>query len=449
MLKWQIRLEEAEAYNIKNIRKHIMIRIKHILGREILDSRGIPTTEVEITLSNSRGVEIVERSAAPSGASTGIYEAIELRDGESRYYGKGVRQALNNIERVIAPALLNKEFANPVEIDELLIELDASENKQVLGANALLPVSLAVAKAAAAQEKLPLFAAISKWYGYEDRKKLSGCATPMFNVINGGKHADNLLDLQEFMIVPTGGTTFAEKLRMGSEIFRQLAAILKKRGLATNVGDEGGFAPNLSHSCEALDLISLAINVSGYENQVRIALDAAASTFYQDGKYILSGEGKGLDGEGMSAYYQKLVDNYDIISIEDPMAEDDVGGWIDFTNQIEAYAAKREIRIVGDDIFVTNELRLRDGIALGIANSILIKPNQVGTLKETMATILAAQQHGYTPIISHRSGETECTAIVHIAVASQIPYVKCGSVCRGERINKYNELLRIYESMKR
>jgi len=409
------------------------VKITSIRAREILDSRGHPTVEVEVALDNGA----VGRAAVPSGASTGAHEALELRDGDpARYAGKGVMKAITNIAEIIAPSLINKE-PNQKEIDATLRDLDGTPNKAKLGANALLGVSLAVAKAAAAAQGLSLF----RYLGGAEAKVLP---VPLMNILNGGKHADNNLDIQEFMIVPLGAESFPEALRMGVETFHHLRQVLQKKHLNTGVGDEGGFAPGLSSNEEALGIITEAIAAAGYEagKQVAIALDAAASEFCENGRYHLRGEGREFSADEMIAYYLRLSQKYPIISLEDGLAEDDWEGWKRLTEALSA-----QLQVVGDDLFVTNPARLKKGIEGKIANSILIKVNQIGTLSETLETIHIAQQAGYTTLISHRSGETEDSTIADLAVATNAGQIKTGAPCRGERTAKYNQLLRIAEEL--
>ncbi len=409
-----------------------MSEILDIIGREILDSRGNPTVEVECILSD--GTYAIAQ--VPSGASRGEYEAIELRDkNEKRYHGKGVLQAIRNINTIIREELIGYPALEQREIDEILIDLDGTENKSNLGANALLAVSLAVAKAAAAYLGIPLYRYLGGIHGYT-------IPVPMLNLINGGAHAQNNLDMQEFMIVPAGFENFAEAIRAASEIYHTLKKILTEKGLSTGVGDEGGFAPSLSSNEEALKLLSEAVEKSGYRigEEIFFALDPAASQFYKNGKYILSLDNKELESTEMVELYNTWINKYPIISIEDGIAENDWEGWKILTKKLGS-----KIQLVGDDVFVTNIKRLRKGIAEGVANAILIKPNQIGTLSETLDCIEEARRNGYRTIISHRSGETEDTTIAHIAVATNAGQIKTGAPARGERIAKYNELLRIEE----
>ncbi len=410
-----------------------MTAIVDIFAREILDSRGNPTVEVDVTLEDGSA----GRAAVPSGASTGAHEAHELRDGGARYGGKGVEKAVAAVNGEIFEALSGFDAEDQVHIDETLIALDGTENKSRLGANALLGVSLAVAKAAADAAALPLY----RYVGGVGARVLPA---PMMNILNGGAHADNPIDIQEFMIMPLGAETFAEALRAGAEIFHVLQKGLKEAGHNTNVGDEGGFAPNLKSADEALGFIVTAIEKTGYKpgEDVFIALDVASTEFYKNGKYELAGEGKSLDADGMTAYLADLVARYPIVSIEDAMAEDDWEGWRTLTQAIGD-----RCQLVGDDVFVTNEKRLRHGIEQGCANSILVKVNQIGTLTETLGTVEAAHRAGYTSVLSHRSGETEDATIADLAVATNCGQIKTGSLARSERLAKYNQLLRIEEEL--
>ena len=411
-----------------------MAMITEVYAREILDSRGNPTVEVEVVLDDG----CVGRAAVPSGASTGVHEAVELRDGDKeRYLGKGVLKAVENVNDIIAEAIIGMEASRQVELDERLIELDGTPNKGKLGANAILGVSMAVAKAAAQSAGLPL-------YLY-----LGGCAAkelpvPMMNIMNGGQHADNNVDIQEFMIMPVGAQSFAECLRMNAEIYHNLKATLKAKGLSTALGDEGGFAPNLSCNSEALDVILEAVEKAGYKpgKDIVLALDVASSEFYKDGKYELEGEGKSFTSEEMVEYLAELCAKYPIISIEDGLAEDDWDGWKKLTKKLG-----KKVQLVGDDLFVTNEARLVEGIKKGVANAILIKVNQIGTLTETFNAIETAKRAGYTCIISHRSGETEDTTLADIAVAVNAGQIKTGAPARTDRVAKYNQLLRIEEDL--
>ncbi len=413
-----------------------MTTIVDVFAREILDSRGNPTIEVEVVLEGGA----TGRAAVPSGASTGEHEAVELRDGDaSRYLGKGVTKAVENVNEIIAEEIIGEDATEQVLIDKILIEMDGTPNKEKLGANAILGVSLATCKAAADAFGLPLY----QYIGGVNAKVLP---VPMMNILNGGKHADNNVDLQEFMIVPAGVESFAEALRVGAEIFHNLKAVLKKKGLNTSVGDEGGFATDLKSNEEALEVIMAAIEKAGYKagEQVFIALDPASSEFFEKetNLYHLKSEKRKLTAAEMVDYYAALVKKYPIISIEDVMAEDDWDGWKIMTDKLG-----KKIQIVGDDLFVTNTERIRRGIALGVCNSVLIKLNQIGTLTETLDAIELAKTAGYTNVISHRSGETEDTTIADVAVATNCGQIKTGSVCRTDRICKYNQLLRIEENL--
>jgi enolase len=411
-----------------------MTAIVDIIGREILDSRGNPTVEVDVVLDDgSRG-----RAGIPSGASTGAHEAVELRDGEGkRYLGKGVRKAVEAVNGQIFDALCGMDAQAQVKIDDTMIALDGTPNKSRLGANAILGVSLAVAKAAAAANKLPLY----RYVGGATARLLP---VPMMNIVNGGVHADNPIDFQEFMIVPLGAASFAEALRAGSEIFHTLRAALKAAGHNTNVGDEGGFAPNLPSAEAALDFVLAAIEKAGYRagSDVALALDPASSEFFKNGAYQYEGEGKTRSVEQQVDYLAALVQKYPIVSIEDGMAEDDFAGWKKLTEKIGG-----RCQLVGDDIFVTNVARLGDGIKNGIGNSILIKVNQIGTLSETLAAVEMAHKAGYTAVMSHRSGETEDSTIADLAVATSCGQIKTGSLARSDRTAKYNQLLRIEEEL--
>jgi len=412
-----------------------MSSIEDILGREILDSRGNPTVEVEVYLESGE----VGRAAVPSGASTGEHEAVELRDGDpERYGGKGVLEAVRHVNETIRPELLELDSLDQAHIDSTLIEIDGTYNKEKLGANAILGVSLAVAKAATAFLDLPFY----QYLGGVGARTLP---VPMMNILNGGSHADNNVDLQEFMIMPTGAHDFPQAVRMGSEIFHTLRSVLREKGLATTVGDEGGFAPNLGSNEEALQVIMQAVEKAGYRpgEDIHLALDPAASEFFHDGAYVLAGEGdRRLDSAEMVDFYAGLVERYPIVSIEDGLAEDDWEGWRLLTEKLGD-----SIQLVGDDIFVTNMDRLARGIDEGIANSILIKLNQIGTLTETLDCIDTAKRAAYTTVISHRSGETEDVSISHVAVATNAGQIKTGSLCRTDRGAKYNELLRIAEEL--
>jgi len=408
--------------------------IKSVRGRQILDSRGNPTIEVEVVLEDgTKG-----RAAVPSGASTGEYEAVELRDGGKRWMGKGVSKAVRNVNEIIYPKIKGKDPIYQTEIDNLLIKLDGTANKQKLGANAILGVSLAVAKAAANFLQLPFY----RYLGGLDAKVLP---VPMMNVLNGGKHADNNVDLQEFMIMPVGASSFKQALCISCETFHSLKRVLRKRGYNTAVGDEGGFAPDLSSNREAVEVIMEAINKAGYKGgeDIALALDPAASSFYKDGKYILKAEKKSeKSSEEMVEFYEKLVADFPILSIEDGLAEDDWEGWKLLTERLAG-----KIQLVGDDLFVTNTERFKKGIDLQVANSILIKLNQIGTLSETIKAIQMAKRYGYTSVISHRSGETEDTTISDLAVGMKTGQIKAGSCSRTDRIAKYNQLLRIEEEL--
>jgi len=411
-----------------------MTAIIDITGREILDSRGNPTVEVEVVLEDGS----MGRAAVPSGASTGAHEAIELRDGDaSRYLGKGVQKAVEAVNGEIFRALRDRDATDQRGIDQTLIELDGTPNKGRLGANAILGVSLAVAKAAAEACTLPL-------YRYIGGTAAHLLPVPMMNIVNGGAHADNPIDLQEFMIMPVSAPTCADAIRVGSEIFHTLRKALKDAGHNTNVGDEGGFAPNLQSADEALGFIMRAIEKAGYKpgEDVVLALDCASTEFYKDGKYNLAGEGKVLDSEGMARYLADLVSRYPIVSIEDGMAEDDWQGWKLLTSELGD-----RCQLVGDDLFVTNTKRLAQGIAEGVANSILVKVNQIGTLTETLDAVAMAQRAAYTAVISHRSGETEDATIADLAVATNAGQIKTGSLSRSDRLAKYNQLIRIEEDL--
>ncbi len=407
--------------------------IENIKARQIMDSRGNPTIEADVTLSSG----VVGRAAVPSGASTGINEALELRDNEkSMYLGKGVLQAVDNVNSIIAPALEGENAFNQREIDNLLINLDGTENKSKLGANAILAVSLAIAKASSLALNVPLF----QYIGGINAITLP---VPMMNIINGGAHADNNVDFQEFMIIPVGAVNFQEAVRIGSEVFHNLKSILKEKGYTTSVGDEGGFAPNLKNNEEALKIILDAIKKAGYSTEsVKIALDVASSEFYNEGRYELKGEGKSLSKAEMVEFLACLTEKYPIISIEDGMAQDDYEGWKMLTERLSGHC-----QLVGDDLFVTNTCLLNQGIERGLANSILIKPNQIGTFSETLDAINMAHDAGYSTIISHRSGETEDTFIADLAVGTNSGQIKTGSMSRSERTAKYNRLIRIEEML--
>lgn len=411
-----------------------MTRITDVYAREIMDSRGNPTVEVDVVLEDGT----LGRAAVPSGASTGMYEAVELRDDDKgRYLGKGVLKAVENVNEVIAPEIVGLDALDQIGIDQAMLELDGTPNKGNLGANAILGVSMAVAKAAAGSLGLSLF----QYLGGFNAKQLP---VPMMNILNGGKHADNNVDIQEFMILPVGATSFAEALRMGAEIYHNLKKVLKDRGLSTSIGDEGGFAPNLASNEEALQIIVSAIEKAGYKpgEQVKLGLDVASTELFKDGKYHLEGEGKVKTPAEMVEYYAELVEKYPIISIEDGMSEDDWEGWSLLTERLG-----KKIQLVGDDLFVTNTERLSRGIDIGVANSILVKVNQIGTLTETFDTIEMAKRAGYTCVISHRSGETEDATIADIAVAVNAGQIKTGAPARTDRIAKYNQLLRIEEEL--
>jgi enolase 1/2/3 len=411
-----------------------MSAIVDIIAREILDSRGNPTVEADVLLESG----IIGRAAVPSGASTGTKEAVELRDGDqTRYLGKGVLQAVENVNTEIAEALVGVDAEEQSFIDNTLIELDGTDNKDRLGANAILAVSMACARAAAEECSLPLY----RYLGGSGRMQLP---TPMMNIINGGAHADNSVDMQEFMIIPVGRPSFREALRCGAEVFHALHKTLHKKGLATTVGDEGGFAPNLPSNESAIQYIMEAISAAGYEpgRDVMIGLDCASSEFYKDGKYHLTSEGLELSSAQFTDYLATWTDKYPIISIEDGMSEHDWDGWELLTQRLG-----KTVQLVGDDVFVTNAKILREGIRRGIANSVLIKVNQIGTLTETFTTIETAKRAGYTSVISHRSGETEDTTIADISVATNALQIKTGSLSRSERIAKYNQLLRIEEEL--
>ena len=411
-----------------------MAMITEVYAREILDSRGNPTVEVEVILEDGA----VGRAAVPSGASTGVHEAVELRDGDkSRYLGKGVTKAVDNVNDIIAEALIGLEATRQTEIDEMLVRLDGTPKKGRLGANAILGVSMAVARAAASSVGLPLYL----YLGGVAAKELP---VPMMNILNGGEHADNNVDIQEFMIMPVGAKSFSEALRMNAEIYHNLKALLKEKGLSTALGDEGGFAPNLSNNAEAIEVILEAVVKAGYKpkDDIVIALDVASSEMYKDGKYHLEGEGLVKTSEEMVDYLAELCEKYPIISIEDGLAEDDWAGWKLLTKKIG-----KKVQLVGDDLFVTNEERLVQGINKGVANAILIKVNQIGTLTETFNAIETAKRAGYTCIISHRSGETEDTTLADIAVAVNAGQIKTGAPARTDRVAKYNQLLRIEEDL--
>ena len=411
-----------------------MMYIDEIRAREILDSRGNPTVEVEVYLEDGT----MGRAAVPSGASTGAHEAVELRDGDkSRFLGKGVQQAVHNVMEIIAPELINRPVTEQAAIDQMMIDLDGTPNKGKLGANAILGVSLACAKAAAESVGLPLY----RYLGGTSARDLP---VPMMNILNGGKHADNTVDIQEFMVMPTGATCWADALRMCAEVYHNLAKVLKSKGLSTAIGDEGGFAPNLSTSEETIEAILEAIGSAGYTpgEQFHVALDPAASEMFEDGKYVFKGEGETRTSAEMVDYYESLVNKYPIISIEDGMAEDDWDGFVMLTERLG-----KRIQIMGDDIYVTNVERLRKGIEMGASNSILIKLNQIGTVTETLETIEMAKRAGWTAVVSHRSGETEDTFIADLVVATNAGQIKTGAPARSERVAKYNQLLRIEEDL--
>ena len=411
-----------------------MTAIIDIAAREILDSRGNPTVEVDVTLESGA----MGRAAVPSGASTGAHEAVELRDGDmDRYNGKGVQNAAEAVMGEIFDALSGQDVEDQIEIDQILIDLDGTPNKSRLGANAILGVSLASAKAAAAELDVPLFRYVGGVYART-------LPVPLMNVINGGAHADNPIDIQEFMIMPVAAETMSEAVRIGAEVFHALKKQLSNAGLNTNVGDEGGFAPNLASADAALGFLTRAIEAAGYKpgEDVYLALDVASTEFYRDGWYHLEGEGKVLDAGGMVRYLDDLVARYPIVSIEDGMAEDDMDGWLELTQ-----ALGRKVQLVGDDLFVTNPKRLVEGITKGLANSILVKVNQIGTLSETLEAVERAHRAGYTAILSHRSGETEDSTIADLAVATNCGQIKTGSLSRSDRLAKYNQLIRIEERL--
>ena len=410
-----------------------MSGIIDIVGREILDSRGNPTVEVEVTLDSGA----TGRAAVPSGASTGAFEAVEKRDGGNRYMGKGVEGAVEAVNGELFDALSGLDADDQSKIDTIMCDLDGTPNKAVLGANAILGVSLAVAKAAAMDAGLPLY----RYVGGVDARSLP---VPMMNIVNGGVHADNPIDIQEFMIMPVRAESFREGLRMGAEVFHTLRGALKDAGHNINVGDEGGFAPMLKSADEAMGFVMRAIEAAGYRpgEEIFLALDPASTEFYRNGKYHLDGEGRVLDGGEMTAYYQDLVDRYPIISIEDGMAEDDWAGWDALTQ-----AVGDQVQLVGDDLFVTNPVRLAQGIEKGVANAILVKVNQIGTLSETLEAVEMAHKASYRAVMSHRSGETEDVTIADLAVATNCGQIKAGSLARSDRLAKYNQLLRIEEAL--
>jgi len=411
-----------------------LMKISKIYAREIIDSRGNPTVEVDVVLEDGT----IGRAAVPSGASTGMYEAVELRDGDKgRYHGKGVLKAVENVNNVIAPEIAGMEALDQVGVDHTMLEIDGTSNKEKMGANAILGVSMAVAKAAAASLRMPLY----RYLGGFNAKQMP---VPMMNIINGGKHADNNVDIQEFMVMAVGAESFAQALRMCAEVYHGLKVVLKTRGLNTAIGDEGGFAPNLASNEQAIEVIIEAIEKAGYQpgEQIAIALDVASTEIYQAGKYNLEGEGVVKTAAEMVDYYAHLVEKYPVISIEDGMAEDDWEGWALLTKRLGG-----KIQLVGDDLFVTNTERLSRGITAGVANSILVKVNQIGTLTETFDAIEMAKRAGYTCVISHRSGETEDATIADIAVAVNAGQIKTGAPARTDRVAKYNQLLRIEEQL--
>lgn len=408
--------------------------IENVYAREVLDSRGNPTVEVEVLLADGS----LGRAIVPSGASTGAFEAVELRDGDKgRYLGKGVLKAVENVNEVLAPELIGMNALDQVLIDKTMIEIDGTPNKGKLGANAILGVSLAVAKAAAQASGLQLY----QYLGGVNAKTLP---VPMMNILNGGKHADNNVDIQEFMIMPVGACCFASALRMGAEVFHSLKGVLKGKGLNTAVGDEGGFAPNLTSNEQAIEVILEAIEKAGYKpgEQVAIALDVASTELFSDGRYNFAGEGVVRDTEQMIEFYSSLISKYPIVSIEDALSEDEWEGWQTLTKELGS-----KVQLVGDDLFVTNTERLAKGISMGVANSILIKVNQIGTLTETLDAIEMAKRAGYTAVVSHRSGETEDTTIADIAVATNAGQIKTGAPSRTDRVAKYNQLLRIEDGL--
>ena len=410
------------------------MKIQRVRAREVLDSRGQPTVEVEVTLKNA----VIGRATVPSGASTGVHEAVELRDGGKRYLGKGVARAVAHVNEKIAPRLRGKDARGQLAIDQIMLDLDGSPNKGKLGANAILGVSLAVAHAQAKAQRLPFY----RYLGGAAAKTLP---VPMLNVVNGGAHADNNVDVQEFMIVPYGVKSFAEALRAAAEIFQTLKKVLHERSLSTSVGDEGGFAPRLKSNVEAIELLLESITQAGYKagSQVALALDVASSEFYDNGRYVFKkSDGKSRDRDEMVRLYEDWVRQFPILSIEDAFAEDDWEGW-----RLMSQALGKKIQLVGDDLFVTNKVRLQQGIDAGVANSILVKVNQIGSLTETLETMALAKAAGYTTVMSHRSGETEDVSIADLAVATNAGQIKTGAPCRGERTAKYNQLLRIEEEL--
>ncbi len=410
-----------------------MTAITDIIAREILDSRGNPTVEVDVYLEDGS----MGRAAVPSGASTGAHEAVELRDGGKRYHGKGVEKAVEAVNSEIFDAIGGMDAENQIQLDNIMIELDGTPNKSRLGANAILGVSLAVAKAAAQSANLPLY----RYVGGAHARLLP---VPMMNIINGGAHADNPIDFQEFMILPIGADSIREAVRMGSEVFHVLKKELASQGHNTNVGDEGGFAPGLSSAPAALDFIMKSIEKAGYKpgDEIALGLDCASTEFFKDGKYVLEGEGRTLESGAMAEYLAELAAKYPIVSIEDGMAEDDWEGWKTLTDLIG-----KKTQLVGDDLFVTNSARLRDGIRMGVANSILVKVNQIGSLTETLDAVETAHKANYTAVMSHRSGETEDSTIADLAVATNCGQIKTGSLSRSDRLAKYNQLIRIEEAL--
>ena len=413
-----------------------MTSIVDVTAREILDSRGNPTVEVEVALADGT----TGRAAVPSGASTGAFEAVELRDGEKdRYLGRGTQKAVKNVNEEIAGEIVGLDATDQVSIDQLLLEIDGTPNKAKLGANAILGVSLAVAKAAAGALGLPLF----RYLGGVNAKELP---VPMMNILNGGKHADNTVDIQEFMIMPVGAPSFSEALRMGTEVFHALKAVLKAAGLNTAVGDEGGFAPDLKTNEETIEIILKAVEKAGYKpgTDVGLALDVASTELFQDGRYVFAGEGVTRGTGEMIELYEKLINAYPVFSIEDPLSEEEWDGWLELTKKLG-----KKVQLVGDDLFVTNTARLAKGIAMGVANSILIKVNQIGTLTETLDAVEMARREGYTAVISHRSGETEDSTIADIAVAVNAGQIKTGAPSRTDRVAKYNQLLRIEDYLQK
>ncbi len=410
-----------------------MTAITDIIAREILDSRGNPTVEVDVYLEDGS----LGRAAVPSGASTGAHEAVELRDGGKRYHGKGVEKAVEAVNSEIFDAIGGMDAENQIQLDNIMIELDGTPNKSRLGANAILGVSLAVAKAAAQSANLPLY----RYVGGAHARLLP---VPMMNIINGGAHADNPIDFQEFMILPIGADSIREAVRMGSEVFHVLKKELASQGHNTNVGDEGGFAPGLSSAPAALDFIMKSIEKAGYKpgDEIALGLDCASTEFFKDGKYVLEGEGRTLESGAMAEYLAELAAEYPIVSIEDGMAEDDWEGWKTLTDLIG-----KKTQLVGDDLFVTNSARLRDGIRMGVANSILVKVNQIGSLTETLDAVETAHKANYTAVMSHRSGETEDSTIADLAVATNCGQIKTGSLSRSDRLAKYNQLIRIEEAL--